>query len=191
MTSAIRAWHAGMDDHDRSLLCSIIIERLDQSPSLVEVCLVQALGIREASGRLIQLLNRERSASLMSRALIRALQDAGGVEAYPAIERFVESDQEWEALMALARLDFTRALPKVIRAIRRDSHLDLGLQIFHERCKAIGWDAFCSEFRTWMAWADPELRVRLFKVFTAKPDPYHPFPADQRRVLMRLLEETP
>lgn len=186
LLAAVRAWASGLDEAGRSALRDLIARRVQEQPTIVEAVLCQAIAVPEAAPALAAWLARETEASLLSRALLQALRAAGGPEAYRAVERFVESEQEWEALQVLAELDFPRAWPRVREALRRDSQRDLVLHILQARRRQIGWDAFRAELAAGCA-AEPALVGPLRRVLLAKGVGYNPFPpAEVERLLADL-----
>lgn len=191
LAASARAWHDQLPADDSAQLRAIVLERLTREPTLVELYLVQAMRLAEAAPALVAWLDREQAATPVSRALMAALPAGAGDAAYRAVERFVDSDQEWEALRALGRLDFPRTRSRLLSAARRDSHLDLALHMLHDRRKELGWPAFAAETRAWFTTCPPADRSRLQRVLQAKSDSFHPFPAAERAELLAWLKENP
>lgn len=101
--------------------------------------------------------------------------------------RFVDSDQENEALRALARIDFARALPHFISALRRDPQRDLCLHILHDRAKCVGLPALAAELRQLVVQPAPELGGRLALALRAKRAPFNPFAEADLAILLAAL----
>lgn len=187
LLSAARAYHEQLDPAEREALRDVVAGRLLQEGTLVDVLLCSALEIPEAAPRLASLLLREESASQMSRALIQALQHYGGDEAYRAVERFLDSEQESEALRALAAIDFVRALPHLARLLDQEHHLDTCLHILYERRKRVGLPRLLHELQAASALQPRLLRDRLRRSLRAKTGEYNPFSEADLRALEAIL----
>jgi hypothetical protein len=127
----------------------------------------------------------------MSRALIAALGRLGGAGAYRSVERFLDSEQEFEALAALAAIDFARTLGTLARRMGPGRFPDAGLHILHERRKRVGLDALAAELAAWAAGSDEAARRNLAAVLRAKEGRYSPLSAEEVRVLSHALRAPP
>lgn len=185
---ATRSFVDSLCDGLRDVYRRTVLERLQEDPSLVNILLCSGGDIPEAGPWLAARLDQETSASQVSRALLRVLADYPGEAEYNAVARFLESDQEGEALRSLARMDWTRTIPSLIRAAASPGLQTPILHILYERKKAIGLPGF---LQAWAAYAaarpgfDP---TALQQVLAGTPAPYNPFPPDEVDALRRALE---
>ncbi|MFH0907400.1 MAG: hypothetical protein V1929_01375 [bacterium] len=188
LLSEVRAYAASLSTDDREILRQVVAGRLADSQSIVDVMLCTVVHAPELVPSLVRMLDRQTNTSQLTRALMLALQRYGGSESFHAVERFLDSDQETEALAVLARIDFQRALPFVFRCLRKDHFLDACLQILFERKKAIGFHDLVDELRTCTALGSASVRERLRLSLTVKKDEYNPFTADEVRTLLAAID---
>ncbi|HOW96184.1 MAG TPA: hypothetical protein P5567_08340 [Kiritimatiellia bacterium] len=183
--SARRGFVDSLCDGLHDLYRQTVLDRLRADPSLVNVLLCAGGDIPGAGPWLAARLDGETGTSPLSRALIRVLADYPGEEACRAVERFLESDQQAEALQALARLDWPRVLPRLVAAFEKASLHPTILHILHARRKAAGLPTLIEDLRrgaaTWPGW-DAEGWQR---VFSGTPAPYNPFHPDELAVLIK------
>ncbi len=174
--SAVRAYRAGLSAEEGASFRAAVLRRVLADCSITDVLLCSIDDIPGASPVLAGKLNEASAPSQLTRALIAALSRSAGDEVFSAVARFVDSDQEGEALRALARIDFIRALPFVARAIKKEYIRDLALHILHDRFRAVGRDSLLRELRAFSAgWSDAELPERFCRALRCKDEPYNPF----------------
>jgi hypothetical protein len=174
LLSAVRAYRDSLPPPERDELGVVVLQRLLREDSIVEVLLCAVVEVPAAAPLLAAKLDRESAPSQTTRALLTALQQYRGDEVFAAVERFVDSDQEHEALQALARVDFRRSAPYLLRALRRDAQRDLCLHILHDRLKAVGREALAEDLRALAAHAGEDLGERVARALRAKPPPFNP-----------------
>lgn len=174
LLSAVRAYRDALPLPERDELAAVVLQRLLREDSIVDVLLCAVVEVPSAAPLLAAKLDRESVPSQTTRALLMALQHYRGDAVFAAVERFVDSDQEHEALQALARVDFRRSAPYVVRALRRDAQLDLCLHILHDRLKAVGRAALAEDLRALAAHAGEGLGGRVERALRAKPAPFNP-----------------
>lgn len=183
--SSVRVYRDGLFEEERALFRQVVFQRLLLDGSITDVLLCSIDDIPGATPLLAERLNRESSSSQLTRALMEALRRCTGDEAFCAVERFVDSDQEQEALRVLAEIHFARALPYIERASQRPDHRDLVLHILYDRSRVVGLEALIGELRAFMATRnDAELASRLCHALQNKSTPYNPFSEENLRRLM-------
>ena len=175
LMSSVRAYQEHLTLDERNELKAVVLRRLLEEGSLVDIVLCAVVPVPSAGPVLAMKLDRESVPSQLTRALITALQGYPGEEAYRAVERFLDSDQEGEALAALARLDFNRTLPHVARALDREHFLGPVLHLLHGRAKEVGVPALGLELHAAGSRLPAGFVRRLECVFEAKAPPYNPF----------------
>ena len=186
--AAFRAYAGLLSADDRERLRYVVMRRLSDSDSLVDVILCTEFDVPECVSSLVRMLDRQTGTSQITRALMGALSRYGGLEAFRAVERFMDSDQEHEALASLARIDFARALPYLVRSLAKDRFLDACLHIFHARKQAAGFHGLLEDLRSGGAFGSPVVRERLRLSLTAKKGEYNPFTEQELRALLAALD---
>jgi hypothetical protein len=175
LISAVRAYQDRLTLEERDELKGVVVSRLLAEGSMVDVVLCSVVQVPPAGPLLAAKLDRESVPSQLTRALMASLQLYPGDEAYRAVERFLDSDQEGEALAALARLDFNRTLPHLARALDREHFLGPILHILHARAKDVGVPALGLELVSARARLPAGFSAGLARVFAAKSGAYNPF----------------
>lgn len=183
--SSVRAYRESLCAEERSLLAEVIASRLMRDGSMTDVLLCSIVDVPSAGSVLAAKLDRETVPSQLTRALISALQNYRGDDVFRAVARFVDSDQENEALRALARIDFHRALPYIARALNVEHQRDLVLHILHDRYKQRGnLIELALELRAFSAgWNDPSFLPKVVSALRGKPEPFNPFQESELRCL--------
>jgi hypothetical protein len=187
--SSIRAYRDSLSPDERELLSKVVLRRLLRDGSMTDILLCSVVEASGAGSILAAKLDGETVPSQLTRALISALEHYRGDDVFRAVSRFVDSDQENEALRALARIDFVRALPFVARSLQKEYLADLVLHILHDRFKAIeSLERLAAELRAFSAgWPDAEFLPRVLKALRGKSEPYNPFSAEELLALERAL----
>lgn len=186
LVASVRAYQEGLGPAERETLRAVVLRRLLDEGSMVDIILCAVVEVPSAAPVLALKLDRESVPSQLTRALITALQGYHGEEVFRAVERFVDSDQEGEALAALARIDFVRALPYLARALECDHHLGPILHILHARSRKVGVAALVLELQSGAARLPAGFRAGLRRALAAKQDDYNPFSGQE---LNRLRQE--
>lgn len=187
MLSAVRAFHEELSLPERDELKAIVMQRLLAEGSMVDILLCSVVPVPPAGPVLARKLDQESVPSQLTRALITAVQEYPGDEAYRAVERFMDSDQEGEALAALARLDFPRALHHVARVLERPHLLGPVLHILHTRAKGVGVPALGVELRAESQRQRPAFRSGILRALVSKPARFNPFAPEELDRLQRML----
>lgn len=183
LVSSVRAYLEELSLPERDELRAVVLRRLLDDGSMVDILLCSVVDVPSAGPVLALKLDRESVPSQLTRVLMTALQGYHGDEVFRAVERFVDSDQEGEALAALARIDFPRALPYVARALEREHHLGPVLHILHTRAKQVGVPALAVEVQASSARLPAGFRAGLRRALDSKQDAYNPFSATERERL--------
>ncbi len=185
LEAAMRAFYERLSDHEQAVCHQALIERLRVDPSILTVSLCSQIPIPEAAPLLASALNGEKTSSQRTRSIMAALRHYDDAHSFTAVERFLESDQEPEALQQLARIDFNRVRPHLMRAMTRPHLHPFCLQIFHEQRKRGGLEALADTLASWAA-PDPEtFEMRLRDVLSCKKGDYNPFSIEEQQTLLR------
>lgn len=180
LISAARAFQGQLSGAEQESLKELLAGRLREEGSMVDIVLCSVIDAPGAGPILARRLDGESTPSQLTRALIAALACYRGDEVFRAVERFVDSDQEGEALAAIARIDFRRALPWMARALSRDHLLGPVLHILHTRSKEIGVAGLVDELRQASVDLPVGFRSGILRALDAKADDYNPFSREDR-----------
>jgi hypothetical protein len=181
----LRAFADALEPPERSTLGRVVARRLAEEPSVLTVLLCQACPTPEAVPTLISLLDAQGEANMLTRALFDTLAQYREPDAFPSVQRFLDSEQEPEALQCLAQLDFTQALFYVIRSARRPHLRDACLQILHERRKHAGLPQLITDLRNAREHMQLPVAPRIRDVLHHKAGDYNPFSADDIAAIMK------
>jgi hypothetical protein len=180
----LKRFEAGLAAGERERLHAIVLGRMVDDASILNVMLCSASRVPEAVPILASVLDRQPEADMLTRAILSTLGDYGDPSAFSSVERFLDSDQEAEALLCLARLHFTRALFFVIRAARRAHLRDVCLQVLHERKKRVGLVRLIDELTEHARGSRQNVFKRVQATLRTKDDPYNPFDAEEREAIL-------
>jgi len=186
---AVREFADRLSATERELLREVLLERLDREPNVATLVICTAMDLPESCPRLRRLLANESTTSQVSRLLMRMLATYPGDDNYRAVERFLDSEQQGEALRLLAGMDFRRTFSHLKRALARDHLRDVCLHIFYDHRKRVGLQTLCDDLRRLAAGEGEVLRRRIREALTAKQGAHHPFEAGDVEVALRALEE--
>lgn len=177
---------------DLSRFRDTFLQRLQEDPSVGNIFFAGSFGFPEAAPMVADQLRAEEEVSHLTRTMMYVLAIIGrnnpAARAYEAIEPYLDSTQEQEALQFLAQLDFERSLPHLRAALRVDDHLKNCLHIFHARRRASDLETLCANIKM-LVGTDSELQYRFKLTLTIQQDPYNPFNQDERNTLLQLLDE--
>jgi len=174
LLSEFQSYAAGLNPQEQSNLAEVVFDRLIRDGSLVDIMLCQVAHVSSAAPVLAEKLSNEPQTNQVTRTLIATLSHYASDDAYVAVERFLDSDQEMESLQALARIDFTRALPAIVRRMKKDHYAGAILQILHERMKKVGLPALAGELRQTSATKFSGFAGILEKILRSKDASYNP-----------------
>ena len=187
LLSSLKAYRATLHDQEVTYLEQVVLARLINEGSIVDVLLSSVVNIPSSVPVLTEKLNREIAVNQTTRALIQALGKYKTEESYQAVERFIDSDQELEALTALAELDFVRTLPVVFRRVCNAYYYNVLLQIMYDRSKAVGLEVLISNILNFEGYRPSDLHESMISLLYSKKDPYNPFSQDEiHRIILAL-----
>jgi len=175
LISSIRAYYGKLSTEDRALMAEAVWNRVTHDGSIVDYLLCSVVPVPAAVPILTQRLDRESESNQVTRTLIMALRTYRSDDAYTAVERFIDSDQEMETLQALAEIDFVRTLPVMARLMRKDHFHAIVLHILYDRMKVVGIDGLINELQRSSVTASSSFRDLLEKSLRSKKEPYNPF----------------
>lgn len=175
LTWGLKSYEESLSRGERDLLKRVVLERLTADPSNVNVLLVSCWHMPEAVPVLRAALDDEPRASQLSRTLMHVLQRYSDEGACRAVERFLDSEQETEALTFLARMDFVRAAPRLKQALKKERLSDVCLHILAERWKVAGLHQLIEDVRVHVTGDSDFFRRQVHRVLQAKQGDYNPF----------------
>lgn len=184
---AAKSFFDALSQPEQELFEGVMIERLSGAPDLVDVTLAMRLHLPSLVPFLIAWLDQETQSSTTSRALIAVLGQYADVQAYAAVERFLDSEQEGEALACLAQMDFQRTLPYLRRAVQQEHLHNFCLHAMHHFMLRNGIEALCEALQQMAAPEMPVLTRHVRKILTSKEGPFNPFTEDELKMLISRL----
>jgi hypothetical protein len=176
-----------MEPHDLVHFHTIALRRLQEDPSILTVALCAATTIPGAERELCSLLDRQSETSMLTRAILATLARYGDTASFDSVVRFLDSDQELEALQCLGRVDFQRTLFFLIQAARRKHLRDVCLHILQGRRKTVGLANLTTELVAYAKSVRSPVRRRLSRVLHCKEGSYNPFSEEEIAVIERAL----
>ena len=175
LVSSIRAYADRLSRDESDILEQVVLQRLMHDGSIVDVLLCSVIKVPSAVPILARRLQEEDTSNQITRTLISALRTYSNDEAYTAVERFIDSDQEMETLQALAQIDFVRTLPVMARLMQKDHYQGVVLHIVYDRMKTVGMDQLIGELTSSTVTTSANFRESLAKSLKSKKEPYNPF----------------
>lgn len=172
---AVKTYRDELEPSDQSCFEQVILKRLTLDPSVVNIAMCARLDLLTVAPAMIALLDRETECSCRSLTIMNVLGRLNQPGVYEALERFMDSSQAHEALVHLARLDFHRARPHVMRAMFGPNYQAGVLHILFDRKKEVGLDRFIADLMVWRGPDPAEFRRRVDLVFQAKKKEHNPF----------------
>ena len=169
----------GLETADCESFKRVVLKRLASEVSVVNILLAGVTVFPEVVPVLVSVLNAESRTSQVTRTLMNVLGRYNDETAFKAVARFLDSEQEMEALACLCSMNFLKALPHLKTAVRRDHLFDACLQIFYNRKKAVGLEGLQTDLHALMFDNPSLVRDRLRKVFLCKRGKYNPFTPEE------------
>lgn len=188
LVPVFQSFVAGLRVEEREVLAEVIMSRLSSVGSLVDILLCGVVDVPAAVPVLAERLNQENQTNQVTRALIASLGRYTSDEAYRAVERFLDSDQEMEALQVLGRIDFARSLPYLARCMVQLPAQGVVLHIFHAYAKAHGMEALIRVVQQSSVSKSTAFRNQLKATLQAKSDAYNPFTPSEREQVMQAFQ---
>jgi len=181
---AAKHYYDTLQGDEQQAFEAVLIRRIRSNPELSEVSLCVRLALPAV---LAGLLDEESESSSISRAVLTALTHHPDARAFEAVERFIDSEQEGEALMCLARMDFRRALPYLRRLMQKDNAHNFCLHALHDRAQAVERAVWLDDLDELVAPDPAMLSAHVRKVLKSTEGPYNPFSAELLRAAMERL----
>ncbi len=175
----VRGFYDRLAPEDQDTFKDVILRRLVLNPDILNITICTRLDFPEAAPLLASLLDREALHSNRSRAIMAALRDYTHDDAFRAVERFVDSEQEREALLRLAEMDFGRSRRYILQAMAKPAMQDLCLHLFHGYRKAKGIPALVATLRDWAARHPAVFKSHFEAVLASCQGPYNPFAPEE------------
>jgi len=179
LISSFRAYESERADEEKDLLAEVVFERLCSEGSLVDILFCSIIDVPSAVPVLAEKLSREPQVNQVTRSLIQALKRYASDDAYTAVERFLDSDQEMDALQALASIDFARTLPHMARLMKKDHYHGVVLQMLRDRMKRVGLEPLVEELKKSSATRSASFRECLRKALASKSADFNPLDPGQ------------
>ena len=189
LTAAVKEFERSICLDEKKLLKAEIIHRVLHDPSIVNIEICNCWHLPEVLPTLVKTLNNQLNTSQLTRSIMNVLQHYSDMAAYLAVERFMDSAQEHEVLFFLSRMDYSRTIPHLKKAMKKDHMLSVCLHILFERKKSIGLDTFIEELKSWTIAPSYYWRERLRLVFNSKKGEYNPFEVNELRAVLEALDE--
>jgi hypothetical protein len=184
VTSSFRVLYDKLAPGEQVTAREVLGRRLVRHGTIVDVLLCGVVTVGGAGPILVEKLNQQTQTSQLTRMLIQALRRYPEDAAYRAVERFLDSDQDIDALQTLCAMDFTRSLPSLVRALRKPHVHGVVLQCLVDRRKATSLDQLIQDLTGSSSVRTPEFSADLQAAMLSKTEPYHPFPPeDIERIL--------
>jgi len=186
---ALHAWIIELDDAQKAALDRVFSARLHRDASILNISLCHCFPLPGVERALVAEMERHQAPNHTTRALLAVLARYSSPESAVAVERFIDSSQEMEALRALAAIDFRRAVPHIQRAIRKDAMVETCLHILWEHRKRVGFETFLDDIRP-LRGKDPQWMSRRFaSIFTIKSQDKIPFPSEEQEHMLRFFRD--
>jgi len=182
---AARELLAGVAAADRGTFEAVFLQRLAADPSIANLFLAGSFGFESAVPEVVAALDRCEDANNMTRTILYVLSQLGD-GGYAAMERFVDSELEIEALTWLARMDFDRTIPHLRRALHNDGLLKTCLHIFAAYRSQHDIEALVGKLVE-IRQDDAELGRRLALAVSLQDDPYNPLDETERQHALAVL----
>lgn len=188
LVSSLRAYVDSLLAGEREHARQVVLKRLLDEGSMVNILLCSVIDVPSAVPILAGMLDREPVSNQVTRSLITALRMYQTADAYNAVERFVDSDQEMEALEALADIDFRRTIPLLVRAMKKEYFHGNLLHILHRQAKRAGLDGLIGVLRESSAIRTARFKDDLQQLLASKKEPYNPFTESAIRHILHHIE---
>lgn len=186
LMGSLKQFETSIQPEERDAFDVLVLQRLSEEPSIVNVMICSVARVPEAVPILMSILETQPNTSQLTRMAIAVLGQYGAATASPVIERFLDSDQEGEALTALAAIDFRGTLFHLCRYARRKRLLDHALQILHQRRKAVGLDGLCDDLVAQRAVLG-DMTGPVHLMLEVRQGKFNPFSEEERATIMARL----
>jgi len=185
---AAKTFFTELADVERPAFKQAFLKRLSDDPNQANVMLAGEFEVPECIPILVKELNRYEQPNQETWILMAVIAKYPDAVGFQALERFIDSAQEAEAIDFLSQMDFLRALPHLRRALTVDHLLDRCLHIFAERKKKTSIEQLVDELALILKADNPGyLRSRFRHCFMIKQEPYNPFSEEELDHLLGVL----
>lgn len=188
LVSSLRAYVDSLLPGERENARQVVLKRLLDEGSMVDILLCSVIDVPSAVPVLAGKLDREPVSNQVTRSLITALRMYQTADAYNAVERFVDSDQEMEAIDALADIDFRRTIPLLVRTMKKEHFHGNILHMLHRQAKRGGLDGLIGALRDSSAIRTARFKNDLQQLLASKKEPYNPFTETDIRHILHHIE---
>ena len=185
--AAARAWNDALDPAAQALFPQVLWQRVERDPSVTNASLCVVFPFPELEIPLAAALSRQPETSHLTRSLIAALQWQRGDAAFRAVERFIDSAQEMEALLALVRIHPDRAVPYMRRAVMEDRLIETCLHALAQLRATSGMEAAVGHLKSVCVGEGARLLRRVRAMFAIKTVENSPFSPDEIRHMLGAL----
>ena len=186
LRSSMGVYYGALSEEERVVFDAMFVERMQSDPSVANISISTVFMIPEVSGMIAAQLNRHKKASCITRTMMYALRPYADEVAFTAVERFVDSEHEIEALRILGSMNFVRAIPHFRRALKRDHLLEVCLHIFQDRKRAVDLETLIADLSMLIRGREGYYRRRIEAMLGIKKGDHAPFSA---REMQRIITE--
>lgn len=186
--AAARAWYDTLNPADRARFPEVLWARVERAPSVTNASLCVVFPFPELEEPLAAALSRQPVTSHLTRSLIAALQWQRGSAAFHAVERFIDSAQEMEALLALVRIRPEWAVPFIRRAVMEDRLIETALHALAQLRGTSGLEAVVAHLKDVCAGGGARIHPRIRAMFSIKTAENSPFPPDEIQHILNALQ---
>lgn len=185
---AAKSYFESLRPDERGVMESVLIRRLSGPSGIADVSMCTRLGLPALTPFLVARLEKEDDSSTVSRAILAALSNQPDEQAYSAVERFIDSELEGEALQCLARINFRRAMPHMRMAIQKDHLHNYCLHAIHEFVRREGVQSGAEVLREIIEPNEEWLARHTEKILMSKQGRFNPFSDQELAYLMATLQ---
>lgn len=182
-----KTYYDGLSEAEQELFQGVMIARLTGDAGMADISIVTRLGVAAFTPHLAALLDRQAHSSAMSRALLAVLSHQPDEQAYVAVERFLDSELEGEALTCLARMNFHRTLPQLRWAMQKAHLHNFCIHALHEFKQHLGMEALVKAVKQLVEPDADALGPHLAKILRSKSGAYNPFSPEEIEELLAVL----
>ncbi|MFT7511279.1 MAG: hypothetical protein ACI9QL_000483 [Candidatus Omnitrophota bacterium] len=186
LRSAAGLYFESLDPAERLIFRDMFVARLKADPSVVNISLSPSFKFPEVVNAIADCLDAAEQASCFTRTMMTALRPYHEDRAFHAVARFIDSEQEIEALRIVAEINFIKAIPHLRRAFGQDHLVEVCLHIFNDRKRKTGMDQLVREIQLFSEERPRWYRRRLKAMFLIKVGEHSPFSEGE---IIRILEE--
>jgi hypothetical protein len=170
---------------EKDLFRRLVLDRLRNEPSVMNAVLVSCCPSPESAPVLAAVLSDQPTTSVLTRVMINALEGSRDETAYRAVERFIDSEQESDALAALLTMDFARAAPRFRVALKQELLEAACLHMLSRRRAAVGLEQLIADLAEHVVGDSAYARKRVAAVLDCRDGNFNPFSKKEREAIKR------